>query len=173
MGNYILYSFIGLPSKERECAESTGHPFDCYDYGAKERWLCCKLFKLFSPPCKLFEDLFTLFLLLLCQGSHTRPAVGGYPGIEKSKDKQMRYPIFKITVLGKPNEGNKYLSFGKCWVKWIIRQDKKQAFELISRKKHMTWLFGFLPHICRTPANDPEVQKDCEKVEKVCTPPQL
>ena len=37
----------------------------------------------------------------------------------------------------------------------------------------MTWLFGFLPHICRTPANDPEVQKDFEKVAKVCIHPQI
>ena len=141
--------------------------------GTKERWLCCKLFKLFSPPCKLFEDLFTLFLLLLCQGSHTRPAVGGYPGIEKSKDKQMRYPIFKITVLGKPNEGNKSISLGKCWVPWIIRQNRKQVFELISRKKDMTWLFGFLPHICRTPANDPEVQNYYEKLKKSLHSPSI
>ena len=32
------------------------------------------------PPCKLFEDLLALFLLLLCQRPHTRPAVGGDPG---------------------------------------------------------------------------------------------
>ena len=30
----------------------------------------------------------------------------------------------------------------------------------------MTWLFGFLPHICRTPANDPEVQKILKKLQK-------
>ena len=34
----------------------------------------------------------------------------------------------------------------------------------------MTWLFGFLPHICRTPANDPEVQKDYEKLKKFALP---